>query len=111
MRAARIVSELTLLFAIFPQFIEPQFRQAHERLHATKYIEHYTDRVGPSVQILPALLRFLPVDLLIGEDYEPGKTSTIPTTSLVMASDFVAGLTDTRARELHERHIESSSAG
>jgi dGTP triphosphohydrolase len=29
------------------------------------------------------------------------------TASLVMATDFVAGLTDTQAKELHERYIES----
>jgi hypothetical protein len=70
-------------------------------------MKHYTDRVGLTLQVQPALLSFLPVDLMIGEHYEPGKASPVKTADLVMATDFVAGLTDTRAKELHARYIES----
>ncbi len=110
MRAARTVGELTLLFSLFPQFIEPEFRAAHERLHELEYMTHYTARAGLTLQIQSPLLTFLPVDLMIGERYEPGQSAPVRTASLVMATDFVASLTDTRAKDLHRRYIQSGAS-
>lgn len=101
LRAARIVSGLTVLFAASPGFVDAEFSNEHARLKGTPYMTYYSDRAGKSVVVPRKFVEFLPLDRLIGFKYEPGKPLSVPIEHIVQAKDFVAGLTDSRARSLH----------
>lgn len=101
LRAARIVSELTLLLAAAPSFVDEAFRVEHTRLETTPYIAHY-HRAGQKLLLRPELLRFVPLERLIDFKFDPGQPLEVPVRELIQAKDFVAGLTDARARSLHE---------
>lgn len=105
MRAARIVTELTLLFGLFPNLIDERFVRAYERLASSKYIEIYKKRGGPQNTIAPDLVSFLPIGSLIGEP----PTRECSTYQLIQAKDYVASLTDAEAKHLHWKYIASYS--
>jgi len=44
--------------------------------------------------------------LMIGADYIPGGEASVDTERLIMAKDFVAALSDNRARQLHRELTE-----
>lgn len=99
--AGRIVSELTLAFALVPDLIDARFREEHERLTSSNYIDFYKRQVGKSVRIPKELLAFLPMYTLIGKSWSISSDPDVPITHLVMAKDYVAGLSDSRARAFH----------
>jgi dGTP triphosphohydrolase len=99
--AARIVSELTLAFALVPELVERRFREEHERLLNSDYMRFYVKQVGTSVRIPKELFSFLPMYTLIGKSFSIASDHDVPTGSLVMAKDYVAGLSDSRARVFH----------
>lgn len=101
LKATRIVSDLTLLFAASPGLVDADFSSEYARLRSSKYMKYYRDEVGKAVQVQPELLAFVPLERLIGFKHSANKSFEIPVEDLVMAKDFVAGLTDSRARKLH----------
>jgi dGTPase len=101
LRAARIVSDLTLAFAACPQLVEAEFASEHARLRRSEYIEHYRRSAGKSVSIQPHLIDFLPLEHMIDFKHEPGRPIDVAIEDLVQAKDYVAGFTDSRARTLH----------
>jgi dGTPase len=102
LQAARIVTDLTVAFATCPSLVEEDFAVEHERLWSTAYLDHYRRRVGKKVTIPSTLVDFLSLEHLIDFKYEPGRSIEIDVEQLVRAKDFVAGLTDSRARRLHK---------
>lgn len=106
LRAARIVSELTVAYSALPQLIDERFRQEHDRLSGSQYMRFYRSRVGRKVQFRHAMISFLPMHVLIGTDHKLGEGISVYTEHLVMAKDYVAALSDSRARQLHRELIE-----
>jgi dGTPase len=99
--AARTVSQLTLAFALLPELIERRFQEEHERLWNSEYAQFYQRLVGNSVRIRKELISFLPMYTLIGKFVNIMLDSDIPVMHLIMAKDYVAGLSDSRARAFH----------
>jgi dGTPase len=110
LRAARTVSRLLLLFAIFPDLVDPAFRKSHERLHTGPYLDFFRTRCK-KVDVDADLLRFLPLELLIGGDAVAvstgGSGRSLPVEQVVLATDYVAGLTDSQASRLYGRFLRS----
>ena len=100
-QAARIVSDLTIALAACPQLVDRQFASEHGRLRTKPYLDHYRKAAGKSVAVQPALVDFLALEHMIGSKYEPGRPVNVPIEEIVQAKDYVAGLTDSRARALH----------
>lgn len=101
LRAARIISDLVVIFAIYPQLVDSAFSTEHARLRSQNYMKNYQSRVGESVTIHPHLTDILSVGRTIGTEHQPGKPITLAVEDMVQAKDFVAGLPDSRARSLH----------
>ncbi|MEZ8384472.1 dGTP triphosphohydrolase [Vibrio splendidus] len=99
MKASKMVSELLLLFTLFPEHINTQFRIEHERLNATEYMKYYRDQ-HQTIEISSNLLRFLPLDMMIGFDSK--KTKYIDVYALILAKDYVASLTDKKLRKVYQ---------
>jgi dGTPase len=97
LHAARIVAELTLAFSIMPQLMDERFRQEHERLWGSKYVEYYRKRVGGKINYRTDLVSFLPMQIMIEVE------------KLIMAKDYVAALSDSRARLLHRQLLDSQT--
>jgi dGTPase len=106
LRAARIVSDLAIAFATCPSLLDVDFVAEHERLWRTAYLRYYRDRVGQKVAIPGELVDFLSLEHLIGVKHEPGQSVEVKIEQVVAAKDFVAGLTDSRARRLHSELFE-----
>jgi dGTPase len=109
LQAARVVAELTTVYSVIPDLIDNRFRLEYERLKMSKYLDAYRKRVGTGhkVEIRSELISFLPMHLLIGSAKEPGKPSHVPVEDLIMSKDYVAGLSDSRARQLHQDIFKS----
>lgn len=113
LRASAIVSSLLVLFAIQPSLIDVGFRRAHQQLAKTEYIGWYESKALPHVTIPDSLTQALKLNHVIGlgsgasaaKHVERGWE--IPTATLVMAKDFVASLSDSRARKLYQQLIFS----
>jgi dGTPase len=99
MRASKMVSELTLLYTLFPEHIEEYFRIEHERLTTTSYISYYRNNFKKSFDIPKDILKFLPLDVMIGFDLD--KRKGIDTYNLILAKDYVAGFTDKKVVKTH----------
>ncbi|EGR0198338.1 dGTP triphosphohydrolase [Vibrio alginolyticus] len=98
MKASKMVSELLLMFTLFPEHINTQFKVEHERLNATEYMKYYRDQ-HKTIEIVPKLLRFLPLDMMIGFDLK--KTKYIDVYDLILAKDYVASLTDKKLNKVY----------
>jgi len=110
LQAAKIVSELTLTLALLPNLIDTPFRSEHARLSERDYMKYYRDRVTDTLRIERALVPFLHLDDMIGKRMS-GNGWDVPTQDLVMAKDFVAGLSDSRARVLHGQFLGGGFIG
>nr|WP_279077496.1 dNTP triphosphohydrolase [Hafnia alvei] len=97
MKASKMVSELLLLFTLFPEHINAQFRIEHERLNSTEYLKYYRDQ-HKTIEISNNLLRFLPLDMMIGFHLE--STRDIDVYQLILAKDYVASLTDKKLKKI-----------
>jgi dGTPase len=92
-QARRIVVQLTLLFAHEQSLIDPSFQRSHLLLNTTSYINWYRDKSPTEIDLGDALTRHgIP---------RSGKSTEASTHGVIMAKDFVASLTDARARRLH----------
>ena len=98
MKASKMVSELLLMFTLFPEHIDSQFKMEHERLNSTEYMTYYRKR-HKTINIEPRLLGFLPLDMMIGFDSK--KTKDIDVYNLVLAKDYVASLTDKNLNKIY----------
>lgn len=109
LQAARIVAELTTAYALIPNLIDSAYRLEYQRLKDSQYLAAYRKRVGSGerVEFRHELLSFLPIYLLVGSAIEPDEDIEIPVDDLVMAKDYVASLSDSRARKLHSDIFKS----
>lgn len=107
MRAARIVTELTILFTLFPNLVEPKFESAYRRVRGSDYMKFYTAKAGNHQRLPQKSLDFLPLETMI--EGSPSRGSEIETVLLVQAKDYVASLTDDEAKFLHHKFIASYS--
>ncbi|ENZ8140777.1 TPA: dGTP triphosphohydrolase [Klebsiella aerogenes] len=99
MKASKMVSELLLLFTLFPEHINTQFRMEHERLNSTEYLKYYRDQ-HKTIEIPHNLLNFLPLDMMIG--FQSGSTRDINVYQLILAKDYVASLTDKKLKKIYK---------
>ncbi|HEY1852253.1 MAG TPA: dNTP triphosphohydrolase [Candidatus Binataceae bacterium] len=109
MRAATITRDLLLLYTLSPQLIEHSFASMHSGLTGTNYVKWYDSKVGQTVGVPRRLVSRYFYEQLIGQDkIVQGDNLMLPTSQLVMAKDYVASLTDTKATSEHRRHILGS---
>lgn len=109
LHAARIVAELAIAYSIMPNLVDERFRQEHRRLWGCKYMDYYRTRVGGKVTFRHDLVAFLPVHVMIGTNYPVGSDITVNVEDLIMAKDYVAALSDSRARLFHHQTVEGQS--
>lgn len=102
--AARLVTDLTILFAVLPHLIDPAFSRSYSKLSETPYLREYVHRFGNDVTLPNQLLGGLHLERMIGNP-----KNIVPTHQIVMAKDYVASLTDSRARRLHKKLLSGDS--
>lgn len=122
LRAARIVSDLFMTFAIQPALVDREFARRHGHLKETRYMQWYeqratTRRQGKSTfricHIPGKIAESLRLDAAIGakkslEGAREGEARDgwdVLYENVVMAKDFVASLSDAQARMLHENLV------
>lgn len=100
--AAKIVSELVILFTLIPDLIDATFKSNHEKLHSGEYLTYYRTKVGRTITLKSEMLNFMPFHLMIGTKYEPyNDINNIQIEHLILAKDYVCSLSDFKARQLH----------
>lgn len=103
MKASRMVSELTLLFILYPELIEESFRHEHKKICDSEYMDFYKN-YKKTFDLPKELTRFLPFDLMIGfseKDY-----NDIETEKLILAKDYVASLSDNATNAIYAKLIQ-----
>lgn len=98
MKAGQIVRELTLFLARAPECLDPHYVTAHSRLWRTEYIAFFHKAVGKRADLRAVN------GVVEGRMAQLGSTS-VRVEELVLAKDYVAGLSDERARALHSRFL------
>ena len=106
LHAARIVSQLAITYSIMPDLVEERFRQEHSRLNGGGYMQWYRSKVGRKVTYRRDLVGFLPMHAMIGTKHSVGADIAVDIEQLVMAKDYVAALSDSRARLFHQQIVE-----
>jgi dGTPase len=109
LHAARIVAELAIAYSIMPHLVEEHFRQEHSRLNDSKYMQYYRSKVGKKVSYRRDLVGFLPMHVMIGTNHSMGADIAVNIEDLIMAKDYVAALSDSRARLFHHQVVEGRS--
>lgn len=104
LKAKGIVRELTLLFTFFPLLVDERFRQGHERLRDSEYMNFYRGETGNRAKLTARMLQSVVRDGDNVPKVDP-KNPEVPVEDLVQAKDFVAGLSDERARSLHREYL------
>lgn len=100
--ATRIVSQLFVLFSVFPEYVDAESRTAHKRLARSPYMSFYRAQTRDEpIRFDETLLRMLPLDLMIDP---PRAKEGLPLEDVIAAKDYVAGLTDARARSLYAKY-------
>ncbi len=103
--AAKIVSDLLVVYAVAPHLVDGRFRRAHSKLRNEEYIKWYERRVGKEVGIPKSRISRLRNEHTIGTELpSQGANWMVETSVLVQAKDYVASLTDTRAKAEHRKH-------
>ncbi len=99
LQAGAVVTHLFLVYMLMPDLADEAFRHTHERLKDTEYMGHYRGLVRRDVVGIPKrLVSWLAVDRMIGSGLtEEGDNFVVSLYDLVLAKDYVASLTDTRA--------------
>jgi len=107
--AAKIVSELVLVFTLIPSLVDKRFQSDYEKLRESDYIKAYINKVGPNITIKKEMLSFMPFHLVIGEDYPPyNDINSIPVFQLIQAKDYVCSLSDYKTRILHKEILNDT---
>ena len=102
--AAKIVSELIILFAIIPDLIELDFRRDYTFIENSAYYSFYKDKLGEQITIKAEMSNFIPFHLLIGTQYPAYQDiDNVPLIDLIRSKDYVASLSDYKARKLHNQ--------
>jgi dGTPase len=101
MRASKIVGELVLLFTVSPELVDRRFARAHSLLKVTRYIKFYESFVTEEVSVPRALFSFIAPDRIIGRKLEASQSYRVRTSDLIQAKDYVASMTDHRAKRIH----------
>ena len=100
MIASKYVSELTLLFTLFPEYIEQSFKTNHILLENSDYLKFY--RLQHSTVSIPEkMLSFLPLDLMIGFDIN--SINNMDIYHLICAKDYVANLSNKKVVTLYKK--------
>ncbi|MCR6737868.1 dNTP triphosphohydrolase [Aeromonas dhakensis] len=102
LRAAKIVTELIILFTLYPEYIDSRFLKEHERLKTSNYISFYK-QISRSISIPDNMVNFLPLNFMIGNNSNFLKS--IDVYHLVLAKDYVASLSDNKCKSLHKSLI------
>ena len=102
LRAAKIVTELIILFTLYPEYIDSRFLKEHERLKTSNYIGFYK-QISRSISIPDNMVNFLPLNFMIGNNSNSLKNIDIY--HLVLAKDYVASLSDNKCKSLHKSLI------
>ncbi|WP_299256394.1 dGTP triphosphohydrolase [uncultured Aquimarina sp.] len=106
--AAKIVSELVILFTIIPQLIEEDFLKEYKTLKDSRYFDFYKDKLGNHITIKAEMLNFMPFHLLIGTNYPAYQDiKNVPLIDLLRSKDYVASLTDYKARKVHNELLNN----
>jgi dGTPase len=101
--AAKVVSELVILFTLIPKLIDPIYKKNHDPLNGSDYIKYYKNLAGQTISIKKEMHNFMPFHLMIGTKYKAYETiNNIPVEDLILAKDYVASLSDYKARFLHK---------
>lgn len=109
LHASRTVAELCIIYCIKPDLIERRFSNEFERLYNSKYMEYYRGNVGKKVTLRRDLVSFMPMNFMIGENYKIGQDLTVPIENLIMAKDYVAALSDSRATAFHREIVKGQN--
>jgi len=104
MSAAKKVSELTLLFALFPEHIDESFRTEYLKVRVSRYMKFY-ELKHKDLIINKKWLAFLPLDRMIGSANRMNKAT--PTADIMQAKDYVASLTDPKITKLYQELISN----
>ncbi|WP_217875032.1 dGTP triphosphohydrolase [Pseudoalteromonas shioyasakiensis] len=104
LKASKVVTELVILFTLFPEYIDERFRKEHERLRTSGYMKHYESDC-PKVNIPENFTSFLPLNFMI--DFSTAKLNGIPIYDLVIAKDYVASFSDNKCNQLHRELLTS----
>ncbi len=106
-QAARIVTNLLLLYAISPLLVEKRFREAHNRLEGEKYLNWYKEkRKNEKIGIPMKLLSSFYYEQVIGtEPIVKDNKLWIPIEDLILAKDYIASFTDRQAILEYRKHI------
>lgn len=100
--AAKIVSELVILFTLIPNLIEKDFIDDYQCLENSKYFSFYKEKLGKQITLKAEMLNFIPFHLLIGTNYPAYQDiKNIPLFDLLRSKDYVASLSDYKTRKLH----------
>lgn len=102
LRAAKIVTELIILFTLYQEYIDSRFLKEHERLKTSNYIGFYK-QISRSISIPDNMVNFLPLNFMIGNNSNSLKNIDIY--HLVLAKDYVASLSDNKCKSLHKSLI------
>lgn len=106
MRAANVIRDLLILFTLQPELVERRFQRSHEGLIKTDYMKWYYDKLGENIGIPKRFFSERSYDHIIGTNLRSqGDNYLIPVWNLVLAKDYVAGLTDEGAYREHKEHI------
>jgi len=106
LHAAKVVSELFVVFSLMPELIDTRFREAQESLMSSKkgqpYIEFY-ERFGVEVQISERFRNVVQLERTIGEQTRHIEEGKVSMRDFILAKDYVASLSDGHAEDLHTR--------
>jgi dGTPase len=106
LHAARVVAELAIAYSVMPYLVEERFRREHARLNDSKYMKFYKHILGNTLTFQRELVAVLPTHVMIGTKHRVGTEIVVRLEDMIMAKDFVAALSDSRARLFHRQLVE-----
>ncbi|HEY4244257.1 MAG TPA: dNTP triphosphohydrolase [Kofleriaceae bacterium] len=126
LQASKMVSSLFVLFALQPSLVDPDFSRSHRNLDGTPYMRWYlrgakqrrvAEREEHVFLVKDALEQDLRLNSAIGVERRIGNAIKgeqtdgwdVRVQDLVMAKDYVASLTDARARRLYDDLVTGST--
>ncbi|ELS3716979.1 dNTP triphosphohydrolase [Vibrio fluvialis] len=104
MNASKIVSELLILYVLYPEHIHDKFRIEHERLRNSDYIKFYKSK-KEKFDLPKEFVSFLPLNMMIGFNFN--KLRNINTYDLILAKDYIASLSDNKIKHIHKELLNN----
>lgn len=104
MNASKIVSELLILYVLYPEHIYDKFRIEHERLRESDYIKFYKSK-KEKFDLPREFVSFLPLNMMIGFNFK--KLRNINTYDLILAKDYIASLSDNKIKNIHRELLNN----